>query len=214
MKMNKRKGAVLLLMCSLLLSAGVMGCGAPDEPVQQETGAQAENGLNTEKPKNAGTKDASAGQSEGTKDTSAEQSKETKDTPTEQSKETDNAPAEKYSVTTGDPDVESLFHTADINGELVEISDGELRVAPAQFIDENTMVQAADGEAAENIVYVAVSDHTVFQIMRIDRASLSLIEIKDTDKNGMTKESSVLVYGSKQDETHWSADKTILVKWE
>lgn len=203
MKMDKRKDVALLLLCCLLLSAGVMGCGAPDETAPQETGTSAENGLNTEKPENAETKDASAGQSEGAKDTS-----------TEQSKETDNAPAENYSVTTGDPDVESLFQTADINGKLVEISDGELRVAPAQFIDENTMVQAADGEAAENIVYAAVSDHTVFQIMRIDRASLSLIEIKDTDKSGMTKESSVLVYGSKQDETHWSADKVILVKWE
>ncbi len=203
MKMDKRKDAALLLLCCLLLSVGVMGCGAPDETAQQEMGAQAENVLNTEKPENAGTSAALAGQSEGTKDT-----------PTEQSKETDNTPAEKYSVTTGDPDVESLFQTADINGELVEISDGELRVAPAQFIDENTMVQTADGEAAENIVDIAVSDHTVFQIMRIDRASLSLIEIKDTDKNGMTKESSVLIYGSKQDETHWSADKVILVKWE
>lgn len=181
MKMNKRKKTALLLLCCLLLSAGVMGCGAPDETAQQETGTLAENGLNTEKPENAEAKDASA---------------------------------ENYSVTTGDPDVESLFRTADVDGELVEISDGELRVAPAQFIDENTMVQAADGEAAENIVYAAVSDHTVFQIMRIDRASLSLIEIKDTDKNGMTKESSVLIYGSKQDETHWSADKVILVKWE
>ena len=181
MKMDKRKDAALLLLCCLLLSAGVMGCGAPDETAQQEMGASAENGLNTEKPENAGTKDT---------------------------------PVENYSVTTGDPDVESLFQTADINGELVEISDGELRVAPAQFIDENTMVQTAGGEAAENIVDIAVSDHTVFQIMRINRASLSLIEIKDTDKNGMTKESSVLIYGSKQDETHWSADKVILVKWE
>lgn len=203
MKRNRRKGAVLLLMCCLLLPAGVMGCGTPDETVQQETGAQVENDSNTGMPEDAETSDASTRQSEGTDDASAKQSQGT-----------DDAQAEKYSATTGDADVENLFNTADIDGKLVEISDAELKVAPVQVIDENTIVMVQDGESAEDIVYVAVSDSTVFQIMRIDIASLSLIEIKDTDKSGMTEESSVLVYGSKQDETHWSADQVILVKWE
>lgn len=203
MKRNRRKGAVLLLMCCLLLPAGVMGCGTPDETVQQETGAQVENDSNTGMPGDAETSDLSTGQSEGTDDASAKQSQGT-----------DDAQAEKYSATTGDADVENLFNTADIDGKLVEISDAELKVAPVQVIDENTIVMVQDGESAEDIVYVAVSDSTVFQIMRIDIASLSLIEIKDTDKSGMTEESSVLVYGSKQDETHWSADQVILVKWE
>lgn len=192
MKMNRRKGAALLLMSCLLLQLGVMGCGAPDETVQQETGAQEENDSNTGMSRDAETSDASTGQSEGT----------------------DDVQSGKYSATTGDADVENLFSTADIDGKLVEISDAELKVAPVQVIDENTIVMVQDGESAEDIVYVAVSDSTVFQIMRIDIASLSLIEIKDTDKSGMTEESSVLVYGSKQDETHWSADKVILVKWE
>lgn len=204
MKMNRRKSAALLLMSYLLLQLGVMGCGAPDETVQQETGAQAENDSNTGMPGDAETRDASTGQSEGTDDASAKQSQGT-----------DDAQAEKYSATTGDADVENLFNTADIDGKLVEISDAELKVAPVQVIDENTIAtMVQDGESAENIVYVTVSDSTVFQIMRIDIASLSLIEIKDTDKSGMTEESSVLVYGSKQDETHWSADQVILVKWE
>lgn len=203
MKMNRRKSAALLLMSCLLLQLGVMGCGAPDETVQQETGAQEENDSNTGMSGDAETSDASTGQSEGTDDASAKQSQGT-----------DDAQAEKYSATTGDADVENLFDTADIDGKLVEISDAELKVAPVQVIDENTIVMVQDGESAEDIVYVAVSDSTVFQIMRIDIASLSLIEIKDTDKSGMTEESSVLVYGSKQDETHWSADQVILVKWE
>lgn len=203
MKMNRRKSEVLLLMCCLLLPAGVMGCGTPDETVQQETGAQVENDSNTGMPGDAETSDPSTGQSEGTDDASAKQSQGT-----------DDAQAEKYSATTGDADVENLFNTADVDGKLVEISDAELKVAPVQVIDENTIVMVQDGESAEDIVYVAVSDSTVFQIMRIDIASLSLIEIKDTDKSGMTEESSVLVYGSKQDETHWSADQVILVKWE
>lgn len=203
MKRNRRKGAALLLMSCLLLQLGVMGCGAPDETVQQETGAQEENDSNTGMSGDAETSDASTGQSEGTDDASAKQSQGT-----------DDAQAEKYSATTGDADVENLFDTADIDGKLVEISDAELKVAPVQVIDENTIVMVQDGESAEDIVYVAVSDSTVFQIMRIDIASLSLIEIKDTDKSGMTEESSVLVYGSKQDETHWSADQVILVKWE
>lgn len=203
MKRNRRKGAALLLMSCLLLQLGVMGCGAPDETVQQETGAQEENDSNTGMSGDAETSDASTGQSEGTDDASAKQSQGT-----------DDAQAEKYSATTGDADVENLFDTADIDGKLVEISDAELKVAPVQVIDENTIVMVQDGESAEDIVYVAVSDSTVFQIMRIDISSLSLIEIKDTDKSGMTEESSVLVYGSKQDETHWSADQVILVKWE
>lgn len=203
MKRNRRKGAALLLMSCLLLQLGVMGCGAPDETVQQETGAQEENDSNTGMSGDAETSDASTRQSEGTDDASAKQSQGT-----------DDAQAEKYSATTGDADVENLFNTADIDGKLVEISDAELKVAPVQVIDENTIVMVQDGESAEDIVYVAVSDSTVFQIMRIDIASLSLIEIKDTDKSGMTEESSVLVYGSKQDETHWSADQVILVKWE
>lgn len=202
MKRNRRKGAALLLM-SCLLQLGVMGCGAPDETVQQETGAQEENDSNTGMSGDVETSDASTRQSEGTDDASAKQSQGT-----------DDAQAEKYSATTGDADVENLFNTADIDGKLVEISDAELKVAPVQVIDENTIVMVQDGESAEDIVYVAVSDSTVFQIMRIDIASLSLIEIKDTDKSGMTEESSVLVYGSKQDETHWSADQVILVKWE
>lgn len=203
MKRNRRKSAALLLMSCLLLQLGVMGCGTPDEIVQQETGAQVENDSNTGMLGDAETSDLSTGQSEGTDDASAKQSQGT-----------DDAQAEKYSATTGDADVENLFNTADIDGKLVEISDAELKVAPVQVIDENTIVMVQDGESAEDIVYVAVSDSTVFQIMRIDIASLSLIEIKDTDKSGMTEESSVLVYGSKQDETHWSADQVILVKWE
>lgn len=111
-----------------------------------------------------------------------------------------------------------LYAGADLQGSVVEFSDGGFELSAAEVIKEDegsAMVQAAPGaENEEDLVTITYSSDVTFEIITMDSASLTEISREDTDKQSIKKQTNVLVFGSCQDTYHWTADKVVIMRWK
>lgn len=111
-----------------------------------------------------------------------------------------------------------FYAGADLQGSVVEFSDGGFELSAAEVIKEDegsAMVQAAPGaENEEDLVTITYSSDVTFEIITMDSASLTEISREDTDKQSIKKQTNVLVFGSCQDTYHWTADKVVIMRWK
>lgn len=113
----------------------------------------------------------------------------------------------------------SFFDGANLQGSVVEFSETGFSLSPATTETEagggQVMAQAAPGsESDENNVQITYTDNTVFQIVTLSKSSQSEVSREDTDKESVKKQSSVCVFGSCQDNYHWTADKILILRWQ
>lgn len=111
---------------------------------------------------------------------------------------------------------EKVFYDgANLQGDVVEFTDSGFQMSVAKVTgDGNEMVQAAPGsEKEEELITVTYSSDTRFEILTMDKSSLTEISREDTDKQSIKKQTSVLVFGSCQDTFHWTADKVTIMRW-
>lgn len=77
------------------------------------------------------------------------------------------------------------------------------------------MVEAAPGaEQKEDLVTVTYDSDVTFEVITIDKASLTELSREETEKESIKKQTSVLVFGSCQDTYHWTADKVMILRWK
>lgn len=113
----------------------------------------------------------------------------------------------------------AFLYGANLYGSVVEFSETGFSLSPATTETEagggQVMAQAAPGsESDENNVQITYTDNTVFQIVTLSKSSQSEVSREDTDKESVKKQSSVCVFGSCQDNYHWTADKILILRWQ
>lgn len=114
---------------------------------------------------------------------------------------------------------EELFQAANLSGSIMEVSDTEISInAATASTDENggeiLIMDAPSYEDEAGFVHISCGDKTTVQLLTMNRAEEKMISLETVKKSSLTVDSSVLIYGSCQDTTHWTADKIILVVWQ
>lgn len=112
-----------------------------------------------------------------------------------------------------------FYDGADLQGSVVEFSDDGFSMSVAEIIKEDdggeVMVEAAPGaEQKEDLVTITYASDVTFEVITIDKASLTELSREETEKESIKKQTSVLVFGSCQDTYHWTADKVMILRWK
>lgn len=112
----------------------------------------------------------------------------------------------------------NFYEGADLQGSVVEFSESGFELSAAEVIKEEdgmVMAEAAPGsENKEDLISITYASDVTFEIVTMDKASLTEICREETDRQGIKKQTSVLVFGSCQDTYHWTADKVIIMRWK
>lgn len=113
----------------------------------------------------------------------------------------------------------SFFDGANLEGDVVEFSETGFSLSPAttETVEGGGKIMeiAVPGlESDENMIQIAYTDDTVFQIVNLSASAQSEVSREDADKESVKKQSSVCVFGSCQDSRHWTADKILILKWQ
>ncbi len=111
-----------------------------------------------------------------------------------------------------------FYDGANLQGSVVEFSDEgfSLSAATTEKVEgggEILSEKIPGLEDDENNVQITYTDDTVFQIVTI-KSSGSELSREDTDKESVKKQSSVAVFGSCQDNYHWTADKILIFRYQ
>lgn len=196
-KLGKEKKKLFLAFVCLV---GIMGVTACSDPKAAENGVKESSYV-------APKKDKSAVETELTGDDDAS------------TENTDMAEGTKESASGKQDTFEQLFANADLEGNVMELSDTEISLSIAEIeTDEKggeTMIMAAPGETDESeLTHVVYGDNMTVWLLTMDRASESQISLEDASSSDIKKQSSVMVFGTCQDTYHWKADKIVIVKWQ
>ena len=105
---------------------------------------------------------------------------------------------------------------ADLQGTVVEFSETGFTLSAASTeADGKALAEAAPGsESDENNVQITYADNTVFQIVIYSKDSWSVLSREDTDKESVKKRTSVAIFGTCQDNYHWTADKILIIRYQ
>lgn len=55
---------------------------------------------------------------------------------------------------------------------------------------------------------------TVFQIVYFSRSAQAEVSREDADKSSIQKDIDLNIFGTCQDEKHWTADKVVITRWQ
>ncbi len=105
---------------------------------------------------------------------------------------------------------------AQLQGTVVEFSETGFTLSPASTeADGKVLAEVAPGsESDENNVQITYTDNTVFQIVIYSKDSWSVLSREDTDKESVKKRTSVAIFGTCQDNYHWTADKILIIRYQ
>ena len=141
-----------------------------------------------------------------------EQANKKNDAPLEQGAD-NNTTDEGASGSRGDGE---FLEGADLQGTVVEFSETGFTLSAASTeADGKALAEAAPGsESDENNVQITYADNTVFQIVIYSKDSWSVLSREDTDKESVKKRTSVAIFGTCQDNYHWTADKILIIRYQ
>ena len=127
---------------------------------------------------------------------------------------------ESSSEMSDDSREEGVFYDgADLSGRVVDFSDMGCTITPRTVIinEDGSMeggIAAPGYESEETNIHITYAEDVVFQIIYFSMGSQSEISREDTDKNSIKKETDVNIFGTCQDEKHWTADKVVITRWQ
>lgn len=112
-----------------------------------------------------------------------------------------------------------FYDGANLSGRIMDFSDTGFQITPETLIiyEDGSMgggVAAPGYEKEEDFISIAYTDDTVFQIVYFSRSAQAEVSREDTDKSSIQKDMDVNIFGSCQDEKHWTADKVVITRWQ
>lgn len=196
-KMLKAAGVFCL---SIILCTGMAGCSGKEnaQPSTPEVHTAKESGSNDDIEMSG----KSSNETEGSRE------------------DTDNNVAESSGEMAGDSQEEGIFYDgANLSGRVVDFSDTGCTITPRTLIinEDGSMeggIAAPGYESEETNIHITYAEDVVFQIIYFGMGSQSEISREDTDKNSIKKETDVNIFGTCQDEKHWTADKVVITRWQ
>ena len=197
-KMLKAAGVFCL---SIILCTGIAGCSGkentqpstPEVHTAKESGSN--NGIET-------SGENSSNETEGSHD------------------DTDNNVAESSGEMAGDSQEEGIFYGgANLSGRVVDFTDTGFTITPRTLIinEDGSMeggIAAPGYESEETNIHITYAEDVVFQVIYFSMGSQTEISREATDKNSVKKETDVNIFGTCQDENHWTADKVVITRWQ
>lgn len=115
---------------------------------------------------------------------------------------------------------EGVFYDgANLSGRVVDFSDTGCTITPRTMIiyEDGSMgggIAAPGYESEETNIHITYAEDVVFQIVYLSMGTQAEISREDTDKNSIKKETDVNIFGTCQDEKHWTADKVVITRWQ
>lgn len=114
---------------------------------------------------------------------------------------------------------DSLYYDgADLAGTVMEFSESGFTISPETVTEVDGGIlseEAAPGHEDETkFISVVYTENTTFQIVTFDRERQAEVSRVETDKESIKKQTSVLIFGEKQDEKHWTAEKVTIMRWQ
>ena len=115
---------------------------------------------------------------------------------------------------------EGIFYDgANLKGRVVDFSDTGCTITPdTMIINEDGSMEggiAAPGyESEETNIYITYAEDVVFQVIYFSMGAQAEISREDADKSNIKKETDVNIFGTCQDEKHWTADKVVITRWK
>lgn len=115
---------------------------------------------------------------------------------------------------------ESIFYDgADLSGVVIDFSDTGCMITPRTLIvHEDGAIEggvAAPGyESEDTNITITYTEDTVFQIIYFSASAQTEVSREDTDRSSVKKQTDVNIFGTCQDEQHWTADKVVITRWQ
>lgn len=194
-KMLKAAGVFCL---SIVLCTGMAGCSGKgnDQPNTPDIQTTKESGSNE------GLEENSSDEAEGNQEDAGNNS------------------TENSSGKPDDSKVEGIFYDgADLSGRVVDFSDTGCTITPRKMIinEDGSMeggIAAPGYESEETNIHITYAEDVVFQVIYFSMGAQAEISREDADKSNIKKETDVNIFGTCQDEKHWTADKVVITRWQ
>ncbi len=194
-KMLKAAGVFCL---SIILCTGMAGCSGKenDQPNTPDIQTTKESGSNE------GLEENSSDEAEGNQEDAGNNS------------------TENSSGMPDDSKVGGIFYDgADLSGRVVDFSDTGCTITPRKMIinEDGSMeggIAAPGYESEETNIHITYAEDVVFQVIYFSMGAQAEISREDSDKSNIKKETDVNIFGTCQDEKHWTADKVVITRWQ
>ena len=134
--------------------------------------------------------------------------------------DTGNNNTESSSEMPDDSREEGVFYDgADLSGRVIDFSDTGCTITPRTVIinEDGSMeggIAAPGYESEETNIHITYAEDIVFQVIYFSMGSQAEISREDADKSNIKKETDVNIFGTCQDEKHWTADKVVITRWQ
>ncbi len=115
---------------------------------------------------------------------------------------------------------EGVFYDgANLSGRVVDFTDTGFTITPSTMvINEDGSMDggcAAPGyESDETNINITYAEDVVFQIINFSMSLQAEASRENTDKSSISKDTTVYVFGTCQDEKHWIADRVAIERWQ
>ena len=112
-----------------------------------------------------------------------------------------------------------FYDGADLSGYVVEFSDSGCIITPEMltvYEDGGRVGEIAvpGYESDDTNITITYTEDTVFQIINFSIVTQKEISREDTDKGSVKKQTTVNIFGTRQDDRHWTADKVVITRWQ
>lgn len=112
----------------------------------------------------------------------------------------------------------TFYDGADLEGSVVKFTDESCFISPskAEKAGEGEILEAAapGSEDLSQLVEIIYDENCQFQIINLDMAKQTEVSREDTVKEEIKKGTEILVFGSSQDDGHWTAEKVAIMRWQ
>lgn len=113
---------------------------------------------------------------------------------------------------------QDVFDGADLAGRVMEFTEGGFTITPliSENVDGGSLAaeDAPGHEDESKFIHVAYAKEVSFQIVVFDMGEQKEISRMDTDRDSIKKQTEVAIFGTKQDEKNWTADKVFIIRWQ
>ncbi len=211
---------MVMMMLAMTLVMGTAGCSAKGEGQTQENGTGSEPADESDP---AGDLDratengSDVSQQAGGETGGDTEHKEAGEDQANVSTEEKGIGGDQANVNTKEIDSGSLFVGADLQGFLTEQNGDELICNPIVTEDADGGGQVAYAEVSADEaqqMYISCGADTSFERLTMNRAEERAVSLETISRDSLKTDDSLLIFGSAEDTTHWTAERIIVVVWE
>ncbi len=113
---------------------------------------------------------------------------------------------------------QDVFDGADLAGRVIEFTEGGFTITPitSENVDGGSLAaeDAPGHEDESKFIHVTYAKEVSFHIVVFDMGEQKEISRMDADRDSIKKQTEVAVFGTKQDEKNWTADKVFIIRWQ